>query len=263
MEAERSRLLQHLHGEARGAIALGGARGDATPREVVDGRRDTALLVGEREREVIEAVQGRVGTHAPILPGVARGERVSAAYLDKDLVIFLFGDHASPVRPRAPRRLRKPSARDDLRAVVDECIVLADRLFWLAEHIHGAEGRGSVRRGILRGLGRYGPQTIPEMARARSVTRQNVQPVVAELEREGLIERIENPRHRRSPRFAITAAGLDLVARMDKNDTRVLAAVGRGLAAADIATTARTLRAVRERFEVRWRAALATPSRSD
>lgn len=162
------------------------------------------------------------------------------------------------MRPRAPRRLRKSHPRDDLSAVVDECIVLADRLVWVAEHIHGDEGRRSARRGILRGLARYGPQSVPELARARSVTRQNVQPVVDALLTEGLATAVTNPRHRRSPLIAITARGSALVRRMDDNDARVLAAVGAGLSAAELATTSRMLRRVRERFELklRWRSAL-------
>ena len=142
--------------------------------------------------------------------------------------------------------------------MVDECIVLADRLVWVAEHIHGDDGRRAARRGILRGLARYGPQSVPALARARSVTRQNVQPVVDALVSEGLAVAVANPRHRRSPLFAITARGSALVGQMDDNDARVLAAVGAGLSAADLATTSRTLRRVRERFELklRWRSAL-------
>ena len=157
---------------------------------------------------------------------------------------------------RSPRRLRKRLPAEDLRAVVDECIVLADRLVWLAEHIHGEEGRGAVRRGILRGLARYGAQSVPDMARTRSVTRQNVQPVVDALLAEGLVVRAPNPAHRRSPLYDVTEAGRAIVARMDRNDASILRAVGRGLPASEVATTVRTLRAVRERFEVRWKVAL-------
>ncbi len=167
------------------------------------------------------------------------------------------------MRPRSPRKLRKRHPRDDLSAVVDECIVLADRLVWVAEHIHGEEGRRAARRGILRGLARYGPQSVPALARARSVTRQNVQPVIDALLREGLVAAAGNPRHRRSPLFSITARGTALVQRMDDNDARVLAAVAAGLSTTDLATTSRTLRHVRERFEVqlRWRSALARDER--
>lgn len=162
------------------------------------------------------------------------------------------------MRPRLPRRLRRSPARDDLRTLVDECIVLADCLLWVAEHIHGDEGRRSARRGILRGLARYGAQSVPQLARARSVTRQNVQPVVDALVSEGLAVAIVNPRNRRSPLFAVTERGMALAKRFDDNDSRVLAAVARGLSADDLSTTSRTLRLVRERFELklRWRSAL-------
>ena len=150
------------------------------------------------------------------------------------------------------------SRSGDLGALVDECIVLSDRLVWIAEHIHGERGRGAARRGILRGLVRFGPQTVPELARARSVTRQNVQPVVNGLVREGLIAPEPNPRHRRSPRFGATGEGRSLVAAWDRDDARVLAVMSKGLSRRDLAVAIRMLRAVRERFELtlRWKVAL-------
>ena len=162
------------------------------------------------------------------------------------------------MRARTPRRLRKKSPPEGLHAVVDECIVLADRLRWVAEQIHGDEGRRSARRGILRGLARYGPQTVPQLARARSVSRQNIQPVVSALVAEGLVARTKNPAHSRSPLVAISQRGADLVRRMDRNDARVLAAVGIGLDPHELAAAVRTLRAVRIHFEsaLRWKTAL-------
>jgi DNA-binding MarR family transcriptional regulator len=159
---------------------------------------------------------------------------------------------------RAPRRLRKAHERGALRAVVDETVALNHRLQWVAEQMYGDDGRRATRRGLLRGLARYGAQTVPALARARSVTRQNVQPVVDALLAEGLVVLADNPAHARSPLVTITARGARLVRLWDVADARVLAAVGRGLSAADLEITARTLRAVRERFEtsLRWRAAL-------
>jgi DNA-binding MarR family transcriptional regulator len=162
---------------------------------------------------------------------------------------------ARPVRSRAPRKLRKPHSKGELRAVVDETIALFHRLRFVAEQIYGADGRSTARRGILRGLLRYGPQTVPVLAKARSVTRQNVQPVVDALAAEGLVELVDNPAHARSKLVRITDRGADLVARMDEVD---LGAAGVGLPRADLETTARTLSTLRARFEtgLRWRAAL-------
>ena len=163
-----------------------------------------------------------------------------------------------PVRPRAPRRLRKPHRRGELRAVVDETIALFHRLRWVAEQLYGEPGRSTSRRGILRGLQRYGPQTVPQLARARAVTRQHVQLVVDGLVAARLVVLRPNPAHARSRLVAITAQGEALVAAMDAVDDRVLRVIGPGLVTEDLATTARTLRAVREAFEngARWRHAI-------
>jgi DNA-binding MarR family transcriptional regulator len=159
------------------------------------------------------------------------------------------------MRSKSPRRPRKKHAQGGLREVVDETLALFQRLRWVAEQIYGADGRSTARRGILRGLLRYGPQTVPELARARSVTRQNIQPVVDALVADGLAERVDNPAHARSPRIRVTSKGEVLVHRMDVIDARVLDTIRPGLLERDLAVCAKTLRLVRERFETgsRWK----------
>jgi DNA-binding MarR family transcriptional regulator len=141
---------------------------------------------------------------------------------------------------------------------VDETIALFHRLRWVADEIYGEEGRGTARRGILRGLVRYGAQTVPALARTRSVTRQHVQEVVDALLADGLAVRLPNPAHARSMLVRATARGEALVARMAETDDRVLRALGLSLGAGDLVATARTLRAIREGFErtTRWRRVL-------
>ena len=162
------------------------------------------------------------------------------------------------MKSRPPRKLRKRHAQGHLRAVVDETIALFHRLRWVAEQIYGDEGRSTARRGILRGLVRYGPRTVPVLARMRSVTRQHVQTVVDALTADGLVELVPNPSHARSRLVRATARGEEIVRRMDEVDVRVLEVVRGTLSLRDLGVTARTLRAVREGFErdSRWRAAL-------
>ena len=140
-----------------------------------------------------------------------------------------------------------------MQAVVDESIAFFHRLAWVAEHLSGPEGRGTARRRILRSLLRYGPRTVPAIARARSLRRQTIQPVVDALVREGLVELLANPEHARSRLVQITARGERVVEGLDRADRKVLAEISAGVPAADIETTARTLRVFRIRFE-EWEA---------
>jgi len=159
---------------------------------------------------------------------------------------------------RKPRPLRKRHVRGELRAVVDETIALFHRLAWVAEQIYGDEGRSTARRGVLRGLVRYGPQTVPQLARARRVSRQHVQEVADALLHAGLVERFDNPRHLRSKLWRATKGGEAAVRRMDQIDDRVLFAASGQLARGDLSITVRTLKAMREGFELtpRWRRVL-------
>ncbi|HEY1957356.1 MAG TPA: hypothetical protein VGH28_17175 [Polyangiaceae bacterium] len=157
-----------------------------------------------------------------------------------------------------PRKLRKPHRGGHLRAVVDETVALFHRLRWVAEEAYGEEGRSVARRGVLRGLVRYGPQTVAALARVRSVSRQHMQGVVAGLVEDGLATFVENPQHVRSPLVRTTAAGAKLVERLDRVDATVLAAVARGLPPDELAAAAKLLAEIRKRFEngASWRYAL-------
>lgn len=167
------------------------------------------------------------------------------------------------MRSRPPRKLRHPPPRGEARAVVDETIALYHRLRFVSEQIYGDEGRSPARRGILRGLVRYGPQTVPMLARARFVSRQYVQEVVDALVADGLVELRANPRHRRSRLAHATERGRRLVREMDEIDARVLGSAVAGTPLRALELTARTLRAVRVGLEqsARWRPLVAGPSR--
>jgi DNA-binding MarR family transcriptional regulator len=152
---------------------------------------------------------------------------------------------------RNPRRLRKRHLGGELRAVIDETIALFHRVRYVAEQIYVADGRSATQRGVLRGLVRYGPRTVPQLARTRSVSRQHTQEVVDRLRADGFVELVTNPAHRRSRLVRATRRGVALVASMDEADAAVLRAIGERLVAtrAELGITARTLREVRERFE--------------
>jgi DNA-binding MarR family transcriptional regulator len=158
-------------------------------------------------------------------------------------------------RKKPLRRHRRDTPRAEAQAVVDETIALFHWLEWVADQLYGDEGRGAPRRWVLRRLQRYGPQTVPELARAKALRRQSMQPVVDAIEAEGLVELTENPRHSRSRLARLTGRGAQLVERMDRIDARTLSAVSRGIPTPRLASTATTLRELREGFSIesRWR----------
>lgn len=152
---------------------------------------------------------------------------------------------------RRPRRLRKRHRDGDLRAVLDEAVALFWRVRYVADQIHTAGGRSETARGVLRGLVRYGARTVPQLAFARSVTRQHMQAVVDDLVADGLARKVDNPEHRRSKVIEPTRRGATVVAQLDAADAQTMARVSPHVRASrlELATAIRVLRELRDGFE--------------
>ena len=75
--------------------------------------------------------------------------------------------------------------------------------------------------GVLRTLIKDGEHTVPDMARARPVSRQHCQMIVNRLYEQGLVEFVENPRHKKSHLVRVTRKGR---ARYDAMTAQFLAA---------------------------------------
>lgn len=104
--------------------------------------------------------------------------------------------------------------------------------------------------GVLRTLVQEGPQTVPEIARARPVSRQHCQTIANALRAKGLIEFIENPKHKRSMLLRITKKGRERFDGMRKQFLAVAAGYAPSFsaeeinAATDVCRRARALIAV-------------------
>jgi hypothetical protein len=61
--------------------------------------------------------------------------------------------------------------------------------------------------GFMRSLALPGPLTVPQIARMRPTSRRRMQRLADELAAEGLVEFIDNPKHRRSKRVRPTPKG--------------------------------------------------------
>ena len=61
--------------------------------------------------------------------------------------------------------------------------------------------------GFIRSLAQLGPLTVPQIARMRPTSRQRMQRLADELAAEGIVEFIDNPKHRRSKLVRLTPEG--------------------------------------------------------
>jgi DNA-binding MarR family transcriptional regulator len=68
-------------------------------------------------------------------------------------------------------------------------------------------GWGGGAFGFMRSLALLGPLTVPQIALMRPTSRQRMQRLANELETEGFVEFIDNPKHRRSKLVRLTPKG--------------------------------------------------------
>jgi DNA-binding MarR family transcriptional regulator len=123
---------------------------------------------------------------------------------------------------------------------------LAHRVRTLSERLHGSDSLSAGRRGILRDLRDNGPQTVPQMARRRFVSRQHIQSLVDPLTSEGHVELVENPAHRRSRLVRLTRRGDLLVQEMAQRERDLMAQMDLPISQRELDYAASVLQAICE-----------------
>jgi DNA-binding MarR family transcriptional regulator len=135
-----------------------------------------------------------------------------------------------------------------------ETTALFHRLRAIAAEVHGQSDLSAGQRGVLLSLDRLGPQTVPQLARARPVSRQHVQVLVNGMLKNGLVVAEENPAHRRSALVHLTPKGMRQLEAMQKRERDLLVHARFGLTAPEIEAAAETLDSVRRFLESKeWR----------
>jgi DNA-binding MarR family transcriptional regulator len=137
-----------------------------------------------------------------------------------------------------------------LMAVAEQAAALHLRLRAMAEDLHRRPELTGACRGVLQELVRNGaPRTVPQLARARSCTRQHVQALVNRLCADGLAELVDNPDHRRSRLVRLTPAGRDVIEGMWAREAALIERLPVRASAAELASAARVLEQVRHAVE--------------
>lgn len=92
------------------------------------------------------------------------------------------------------------------------------------------------------------PQTAPQIGAAMGITRQGVQKQLNILLAEGLLEKRQNPKHARSPLYALTKLGKRIYAAADSLQAEWATQLAEGLSANDLRLTLRTLETINKRL---------------
>src|SRR6516165_12427124 len=94
--------------------------------------------------------------------------------------------------------------------------------------------------GFMRSLAVIGPLTVPQIAEMRPTSRQRMQRLADELATEGLVEFIDNPKHRRSMLVQLTRKGDARYRELNARFLTIASTMGGNLSEEDIRRTTLT-----------------------
>ena len=101
---------------------------------------------------------------------------------------------------------------------------------------------GAGAFGFMRSLALIGPLTVPQIAQMRPTSRQRMQRLADELAADGLVEFIDNPRHRRSKLVRLTRKGNARYRELSARLLEIACTMGADLSEANIRKTIETVR---------------------
>ena len=133
--------------------------------------------------------------------------------------------------PATNRAARKGEAITDLMLEVAQFFF---RLRALGQKTGLITNWGAGAFGFMRSLALIGPLTVPQIAEMRPTSRQRMQRLADELAAEGLVEFIDNPRHRRSKLVRLTRKGNARYREMSARLLDIAATMGADLSEAEI-----------------------------
>ncbi len=137
---------------------------------------------------------------------------------------------------------RSDNNQQGLEALLVEVNGLANRL----KSSNIREAIPSASRAVLQVLQRGGPQTVPQIARVRFSSRQNIQIVVNRLQKEGLVNVLENPEHKRSVLIRLTEQGQVAISEASRADAELNSRVLPSFSQADLSSAAGVLNKLRK-----------------
>jgi DNA-binding MarR family transcriptional regulator len=139
---------------------------------------------------------------------------------------------------------------DAVTALILETFRLNGRLLAAGDELVGGLGLTSARWQVLGAVAAAKvPLSVAQIARAMGLTRQAVQRLANDMQRDGLLHFAANPQHRRAKLVVMTPRGQGAYTAAMKRQAPWAQSLGQALTAQQIAAAAAVLRALRARLE--------------
>ena len=131
----------------------------------------------------------------------------------------------------------------EIEALVDEVRLTFHSLGNYVRSAH--EEVDPSERAVLEFLATHPPTTVPDIARARGVSRQHIQTIVNRLRDHEFVEVLDNAAHRRSPLIVLSTQGAEVIERVVARERTQLSAVFVDLDVSDVRTATAILTRLR------------------
>lgn len=118
------------------------------------------------------------------------------------------------------------------------------------DHMSEQFGLSSARWKIMGAIEKSAEKlTVPEIGRAMGQSRQASQRIVDVMAKDGLVEFIDNPNHKRAKHVALTAEGKRIYDLLDDKQAIWAAQAAEGLSRQELETTLNTIHKITHYFE--------------
>lgn len=143
----------------------------------------------------------------------------------------------------------KSASGADLHSLFQKVFHLYATLSEVEDGIHEQAGMRTPHVKLAKTILSQGQATVPDVAYAMKVSRQFVQTAVNELEKQGVLVFLENPRHKRSKLLQLTEYGQKKLEQTHKNEAALIQQILPNLNKKDVVDARNVLESILERME--------------
>ena len=165
------------------------------------------------------------------------------------------GDGVGTTQERGARRTGAGPIVDSKGEAIAELMLEVAQCFFRIRAVGQKTGLitswGGGAFGFMRSLALLGPLTVPQIAQMRPTSRQRMQRLADELAAEGLVEFIDNPKHRRSKLVRLTPKGDARYRELNARFLSIASTMGVALSEADIRKTIEIVRQLSDDVKAR------------